>query len=126
MVFTFVIRKTSTMKIFGISIFLFALIGLAACQKTAVSTSDCTGTTPTYLTNVKSILDSKCVSCHSTGNQSGGIDLSNYSSCKNAKDKIVGSVQHASGFSAMPQGGAKLDDATIKTINCWSQNGAPE
>lgn len=98
---------------------------VAACKK-KVATSDCAGTTATYIVNVKPILDANCVSCHNVSNKSGGYDLSTYSHAKNAKDAIVGSVQHAAGFAPMPQGGSKLDDASIKLINCWSQNGAPE
>ncbi len=111
------------------ALLLFSLSALvltvAACKK-KVTTSDCTGTTSTYITNVKPILDANCVSCHNGSNKSGGYDLSTYSHAKNAKDAIVGSVQHANGFAPMPQGASKLDDASIKLINCWAQNGTPE
>jgi hypothetical protein len=115
------------MKKIIISSIVMAVIFTTACaKKTAVAASDCTGVTPTYTTDIKPIIDANCLSCHNSGNKSGGYDLSNYNNCKSAKDKIVGSVQHASGFAAMPDGSAKLSDATIKIINCWSQNNAPQ
>ncbi|MFZ9847413.1 MAG: c-type cytochrome [Flavobacteriales bacterium] len=114
------------MKKIILSSILAVVITISACKKAAVTTSECGSTTSTYTTNVKSILDANCVTCHNGSNKSGGYDLSTYSHAKNAKDAIVGSVQHASGFAPMPQGGSKLDDASIKLINCWSQNGTPE
>ena len=113
------------MKSIILSSILAVIITISACKK-SVATNDCTGTTSTYTTNVKPILDANCVTCHNGSNKSGGYDLSTYSHAKNAKDAIAGAVQHASGFSPMPKGGSKLDDATIKLINCWSQNGTPE
>lgn len=113
------------MKTIILSSILAVIITISACKK-PVATTDCGSTFSTYTTNVKPILDANCVGCHNGSNKSGGYDLSTYSHAKNAKDAIVGAVQHASGFAPMPQGGSKLDDASIKLINCWSQNGTPE
>lgn len=117
--------RNTTMKKIILSSILAVVITISACKK-PVATTDCAGTTSTYTTNVKPILDANCVTCHNGSNKSGGYDLSTYSHAKNAKDAIVGSVQHASGFAPMPEGASKLDDASIKLINCWSQNGTPE
>ncbi len=106
-------------------IFLTA-ISLAACTKTSTNTTvDCTGVTPTYTNDIKAIMTANCAisGCHTTLSSAGGYDLTNYANCKNAKDRISGSVQHNSGYQSMPQAAAKLDDATIKKIVCWVQNG---
>jgi len=115
----------NTVKIY-LGMVLLCALGFAACQKTTSSaTIDCTGVTPTYTADIKTIMTGNCATkaCHSAGTAAGGYDLSNYASCKSAKDRIVGSVQHLSGYQSMPQGAAKLDDASIKKIVCWSQNG---
>lgn len=107
-----------------------AVIFLSQCKKESIDQFDCTGISPTYTANVKSILDTRCATsgCHSATSKAEGIDLSNYSSAsaESKKDRFLGSIQHKSGFKAMPQGSAKLDDATIKTLSCWVQNGSPQ
>ncbi len=86
---------------------------------------DCTGVAPTYTTDIKAIVNTSCAisNCHTTLSAAGGYDLTNYANCKNAKDRIVGCVQHTSGFQSMPQNSAKLSDANIQKIVCWAQNG---
>jgi hypothetical protein len=119
----------------AISIFVTASLVLvvfytSSCKKKKITTYDCTGVTPTYTADVKSILDAHCATsgCHSAASHAKGIDLSSYSSSNNAagNDNFIGSIQHASGYNAMPQGASQLDDATIKTLSCWVQNGRPE
>lgn len=81
----------------------------------------------TYNANIKSIIDDNCASCHSGKNPAHNIDLSNYESVKLATTKphFMGSINHEKGFDKMPAGQAKLDEATIKKINCWILSGAP-
>ena len=102
----------------------------ASCKKKKITTYDCTGVTPTYTADVKTILDAHCASsgCHSASSHAKGIDLSSYTAAKNesGNDNFMGSIQHASGYNAMPQGASQLDDATIKTLSCWVQNGSPQ
>ena len=73
------------MKKIILSSILAVVITISACKK-PVATTDCAGTTSTYTTNVKPILDANCVTCHNGSNKSGGYDLSTYSHAKNAKD----------------------------------------
>lgn len=117
-------KKTSLVILLLISCFLHT------CKKNGLETFDCTGTIATYTGTVKNILDTKCATsgCHSATSNAAGITLSSYASAKSiaGQDKFLGSIQHKSGFDKMPQGGAKLDDATIKTLSCWVQNGTPE
>ncbi|MBK8145648.1 MAG: hypothetical protein IPK62_11965 [Bacteroidetes bacterium] len=49
-------------------------------------TYDCTGLTPTYDLNVKSLMDTHCATagCHSAANKADGKDLSTYASTKSA------------------------------------------
>jgi hypothetical protein len=101
-----------------------------SCKKDAITTVDCTGVAPTYTANVKILLDGKCATsgCHAATNPAEGLDYSSYGQAKIncAKDNFRGSIQHLSGYDAMPKGAAKMSDADIKTLNCWVQNGMPQ
>jgi hypothetical protein len=101
-----------------------------SCKKDSIATVDCTGSTPTYGTPVKKILDSYCATsgCHGATNPAKGLDYSSYGQAKIncAKDNFRGSIQHLSGYEAMPKGGSKLADADLKALNCWVQNGMPQ
>jgi cytochrome c553 len=112
--------------VFAVLVTVMAL----SCKKDAITTVDCTGSTPTYTSAVKAILDAKCATsgCHTANNPADGLDYSSYSAAKTngAKDAFRGSIQHLSGYTAMPKGASKLSDADIKTLNCWVQNGQPQ
>jgi len=79
-----------------------------------------------YAAIVAPILANSCVGCHKPGALSGNIDLSTYAAVKIQANngKLLGSVQHASGFVAMPQGG-KLQDCQITQIASWIDAGIP-
>ncbi len=91
------------------------------------SNSGCDTANVTFAATIRPILQLSCTSCHAGGNPPGQVNLSNYSGVKAAADngKLVGSITHASGFSAMPEGGAKLPDCTINKIKAWVNSGAP-
>lgn len=114
-------------RIFAISLLT---LGILTQCKEQVSTIDCTGSSPTYTANVKALIDANCATsgCHSASAQANGINLSTYASTKSesSKSRFMGSIQHKSGYDAMPKGAAQLSDANIKTIYCWIENGAPE
>jgi hypothetical protein len=69
------------------------------------------------------------LSCHSNSAAAGsgsGIKLQDYADVKIqvTNGKLAGSIQHTSGFSAMPKGGGKLTDCNILVINTWISKGA--
>jgi hypothetical protein len=109
---------------------ILSITFIDACKKKSVTTYDCAGTTPTYLANVKPILDASCATsnCHSATTKASGIDLSTYVAAKaySSNEKFLKSIQHISGADAMPKGGSKLSDDKIKLIYCWTNNGTPE
>lgn len=103
------------MKIKAISIsFLIISISLFACKKkTKVS---CNGTTPTYNSYVKSVVQNNCVSCHS--------QYGTYSGLKSIVDN--GSFEsEVLKKQSMPQDGSLSSDE-LNTLKCWVENGAPE
>jgi Cytochrome C oxidase, cbb3-type, subunit III/Planctomycete cytochrome C len=86
----------------------------------------CDPTTFTYAAIVQPIITNQCVGCHKPGSLGGGIDLSTYSLVKVQVNngKLLGSITHAIGFSAMPKG-SKLSDCQITQIKNWIDAGAP-
>lgn len=81
-----------------------------------------------YTTHVVPILQANCYACHGTATNSGsgGIVLQGYDNIHAyaTNGTLVGVITHASGFPAMPQGGAKLSDCNINIIKSWINNGA--
>ncbi len=83
----------------------------------------------TYTENVASIISLRCLSCHSNSSASAygnGVKLEKYSDIKTYVDngKLLGSIQHASGFPEMPKGSSKMDNCKIKQIEIWVESGA--
>ena len=80
-----------------------------------------------YNANIKPIMNTYCVGCHSSSNASGGIDVSTYNGTKAAatSGKLYGSVAHLSGYSPMPQGASQLSDCQITVIKKWIDAGSP-
>ncbi len=121
------------MKPIKIVVFAFILGGTSIftqCKKEEVDLLDCAGVTPTYTANVKTILDNNCATagCHSASSRRAGYDLSSYAASvtSGGNQAFLGSVQHISGYDPMPDGGAKLPEADVKTLSCWVQNGMPQ
>jgi cytochrome c5 len=81
-----------------------------------------------FSSEIKPILQSSCLSCHSNSaatGSGGGIKLQDYADVKASvlNGKLVGSIEHRSGYSAMPKGGGKLTDCNIAIINAWISKG---
>lgn len=91
------------------------------------STCDTSGVI-SYATKVRPILQNNCDVCHAgTAQAGGGIVLSTYAGVKEVAQNttLLGSIQFASGYSAMPKGGSKLSNCNIATIKKWVDAGAP-
>lgn len=113
---------------------LLALItisaSLSACaylKKDVVKAPCVIGTTVSYNTDVAPIIQANCFQCHSSASNISGILLETHAELKAYAQNgfLYGTINHASGFSEMPQGAAKLDDCTIATIKQWIDDGAP-
>jgi Cytochrome C oxidase, cbb3-type, subunit III/Planctomycete cytochrome C len=86
---------------------------------------NCDDTQFTYVAIIQPIMNTNCVGCHKPGSLGGNIDLSTYAkvNIQVTNGKLLGSVTHASGYVAMPQGG-KLEDCQISQIQKWIDAGA--
>lgn len=82
----------------------------------------------TYQLNVKPILQNYCQGCHNASNASGGINLTTHAVVASLAQngRLYGAVSHQPGYVAMPYGGSKLPDCTIKKIKVWVDAGAPD
>jgi hypothetical protein len=69
----------------------------------------------------------KCNNCHGGISPSAGIKLDTYTEAvKYVNDKsLMGSINHASGYSAMPKGGYKMPACEIQKIQDWINSGSP-
>ncbi|MCF8239002.1 MAG: hypothetical protein K9I85_12640 [Saprospiraceae bacterium] len=100
-------------------------------EEGAIQSLDCQSACDTtfvgYNGTITPILVNYCTGCHSGSQPQGDIDLSSWSKVKPYADNgsLAGSVRHASGYSAMPQNGSKLPECSIRQIEKWVADGAP-
>lgn len=89
------------------------------------STCD-TVSTISYSSVVRPILEQQCYSCHSGSRPSGNIAMGTYTSDKAiaVNGQLYGTINHASGYSPMPEGQAKMDDCSIAKIKKWVDAGS--
>jgi len=87
----------------------------------------CDTTNFSYSNRINPIMQSWCVGCHNPGNAGGGINLSDYAGASGTTsiNRMIGSLKHLSGYSAMPKGGNQLSDCDINAIQKWINNGYP-
>lgn len=131
----FIYTKHSTMKriTFWLTL-LFLTIFLISCQydneeDLYVDIETCDTINIIYSQSVKPIFAANCYSCHSVGNAptlGSGIDLETYSELMSQvnNERLLGTINHAQGFSPMPKGESKLDDCSIDKIEAWINQGA--
>lgn len=86
----------------------------------------CDSTVFTYSGAVSLTMNTYCKGCHNPASLGGGIDLSTYSAVKaQAAGRMMGTINHTAGYSAMPKGGNMLSDCQIRQITKWIQAGTP-
>lgn len=107
---------------------LFTCLALNSCyydsEEYMYPVIGCDSTNVTYSNTIAPLLNNLCVGCHSSAST---IKLNNYENVKIQADngKLLGSINHLNGYQAMPQGGAKLDECTLKKFSKWVSDGAP-
>lgn len=111
-----------------------SLLTLSACYYDheeilygANSGQPCTDTvgTVSYAQKVVPILQSNCYGCHTGGAPSGNQLMGTYAADKAMAQngKLLGTINHAAGYSPMPKGGAKLGTCQIAVIKKWVDGG---
>ena len=83
----------------------------------------------TFATGVIPIMHKYCYGCHATAvaaTSGGSVVLDTYSGvlAQAQNGKLIGDINHTTGFNYMPLGGAKLSDCQITQIKKWIAAGA--
>ena len=81
----------------------------------------------TYNNTIKAIVDSSCISCHSSPPRNGApFALVNFSQVSGRANGILNAISRQSGAAgAMPPVG-RLPQTTIDAFDKWIENGTPE
>jgi len=118
-----------------ISMFIIAGIyaGLASCYYDieeelypSFAASNCDTLNISFSQDIEPILINTCYTCHGSGIGLGGVTLEGFSNLQNyiADGSLLGSIEHSSGFTAMPSGGNKLGACSINKFRAWINQGA--
>jgi mono/diheme cytochrome c family protein len=85
--------------------------------------ANCDSTKINYKEHIQPIMVKYCVSCHSSSLKLGGYDLSTYvGTLVPAKSgKLLGSVQHSTGYSPMPSASLFISNCEIQLIKRWAE-----
>ncbi|HVF81373.1 MAG TPA: c-type cytochrome domain-containing protein [Flavisolibacter sp.] len=96
-------------------------------KNNSCQSSVCDSTNVTFSGTIRSIMNNKCLGCHSSSAPQGGINYTAYAGVKAKVDdgRLWGAINHLPGFSPMPKGGAKLSDCEIAQFKKWVDAGAP-
>jgi hypothetical protein len=106
----------------------FAIIGCKTTKpvEKAVtkSTVDCNGTRPIYELDIKPVFEKKCNNCHGK-RAAGGYDFTMADDINRAatNGELLGTIKWLDHYPQMPRQMDKLDDITIKKIECWIADG---
>ncbi len=101
-------------------------IAQGAQNNICVSSGPCDTLAVSFSADIQPIISTHCLGCHSGSSPSGGIALTNHQqvTVQANNGKLLGAVSHTPGFSAMPQGQAKLDACKVALIRNWIAQGA--
>lgn len=91
----------------------------------------CDSVNATYTKDIKAVMDANCATsgCHEdAATAPKGIKLATYDQVKAASafPAFLKAIKHEAGASPMPAGKQKLDDNTIKVLECWIDGGTKE
>lgn len=85
------------------------------------TTTVCDSVHVTFNKTVNPIFSANCVECHNSALASGNIDLTKYADIARiaANGRLMGTIEHKLGFSAMPKNRNKLSICDIAKIRKW-------
>lgn len=124
------------MSQFPSKLLFILLLGIFSCAKSneetlqtdgqGINTTGCNTASMKFSTDIAPILKANCNGCHNTTSAAAGVNTETYAGVKAIADNksLVGSITHATGYSPMPKGMAKLSDCDIDKIKAWVAQGA--
>lgn len=106
------------------------ILSLSSCyydseDKLYPITSTCDTLNVSYTNDINPILQNRCYSCHGNNNTVSVYEFEGYTDLVAiiASQNFLGAIKRVSGVIAMPQGGDKLPDCEINTIEAWINQG---
>ncbi len=120
--------RVSPMLAIGISILI-----LSGCyyDKEAILYPDSANCTPvanpSFTSDILPLINAKCNMCHGGSSPSAGIKLDTHTEVVKYANtgSLMGSINHASGYSAMPKNASKMSACQIDKIQAWINSGMP-
>jgi uncharacterized membrane protein len=78
-----------------------------------------------FSADVFPIIQNKCLGCHSGTSPQGNVRLETHAQISNhaGSGKLLGAIDHQSGYTPMPYNRPKLDECTIAKIGSWINDG---
>ena len=103
---------------------VFALSGTVLFITSCDKSDNCGDTPPTYTSELKAIIDAKCVTCHKAGGAAESVGI--YSTYNEMKPNFSKAWTEVSA-GRMPQAGTpQLTEAEKDAFECWKNAGFPE
>jgi mono/diheme cytochrome c family protein len=89
--------------------------------------TDCNMDNITFSGTVWAIIQNSCTGCHNSSNTQGGISIENYNEvvALGQNGSLMGTINHDSGYVAMPYNGAQLSQCKIDQVQDWVDQGMP-
>ncbi|MFM2135394.1 MAG: hypothetical protein RL021_794 [Bacteroidota bacterium] len=91
---------------------------------------ECSTDSITYTNFIGPFISERCLSCHQTSASVGAPPLGTYMNIRSLADNsdtvLLKVLAHASGYSAMPPGGTKIDNCSYSKVEAWVKNGMPQ
>jgi uncharacterized membrane protein len=112
------------MKALSPVVMLAALVGCAGEQPVAKPTASCAGSPPTYVADVRPLLERRCLSCHANeGVAAEDHDFSRVETLRAQRQSLADEVAERA---MPPQGQPQLTDAEAQLLLRWAACGAAE
>jgi hypothetical protein len=109
---------------------IFSLAAVSGCyydKEDELYGTTCNTANVTYSTTITGIINAyNCLSCHGGTAPSAGFSLEGYNNVK-AKvtdGRLLGAINHSTGFAAMPQNAPKMSQCDINKVKAWVDAGA--
>jgi mono/diheme cytochrome c family protein len=114
------------MKKIALFIFVTLFAGFISCESNTYQEIEAkAAVVPTYLKDIKPIIDANCISCHYPNSGLAPFSLTDYQSVRNTTEfgELIYRIESATGELAMPLGGQKLTFNQIESVKLWANQG---
>jgi hypothetical protein len=118
-----------TVLLFIIAAFIYSCVNNKADSINPAGPDPCDTSNLTFSGDINPIIQQSCTlsGCHTNATMAGSYSFETYNGLHMAiqHDRLIGAINHQSGFIAMPQNSSKLSECDIAKITQWVAIGAP-